>query len=153
MMDNETRFWIAQQVTDTKYTADITPLFRQGKKAADKAPSTIITDGAFNFHSAFEKAYYRENKALAIQHIRHVRMQGDKNNNRMERKNGEIRDREKVMRSLKKDDSPILAGYQLFHNYIRPHMALENQTPAEKAGITVKGSNKWLTIIQNASKK
>ena len=79
-------------------------------------------------------------------------MRGDKNNNRMERLNGEIRDREKVMRSLKKDDSPILTGYQLFHNYIRPHMALENKTPAEKAEITVKGTDKWMTIIQNATK-
>jgi hypothetical protein len=81
-----------------------------------------------------------------------VRMSGDKNNNRMERLNGEIRDREKVMRSLKKADSPILAGYQLFHNYMRPHMALDGQTPSEKAGVTVKGRDKWLTIIQNASK-
>jgi hypothetical protein len=32
-------------------------------------------------------------------------------------------------------------------------MALEGKTPAEKAGIEVKGENKWLTIIQNASRK
>jgi hypothetical protein len=31
---------------------------------------------------------------------------------------GEIRDREKVMRGLERKDSPILTGYQLFHNYI-----------------------------------
>jgi transposase-like protein len=128
-------------------------MLREAKKLAGKAPNTIITDGAFNFHSAFESAYYRENKALAIEHIRHVRMSGDKNNNRMERLNGEIRDREKVMRSLKKTDSPILTGYQLFHNYVRPHMALQNKTPAEKAGIAVKGNDKWLTIIQNATKR
>jgi transposase-like protein len=150
MMDNETRFWIAQQVAETKYTADVTPLFREGKRIAGKAPNTIITDGAFNFESAFRSAFFRENKALAIQHIRHVRMSGDKNNNRMERFNGEIRDREKIMRSLKTEDSPILTGYQLFHNYIRPHMALAGQTPADKAGIEIKGKNKWLTIIQNA---
>jgi hypothetical protein len=78
-------------------------------------------------------------------------MSGDKNNNRMERLNGEIRDREKVMRSLKKTDSPILTGYQVYHNYVRPHMALDGQTPADKAGIEVKGTDKWLTIIQNAS--
>ena len=153
MMDNETRFWIAQQVADTKYTADISPLFREGKKVAGKAPHTIITDGAFNFHSAFERAYWRENKALMIQHIRHVRMSRDKNNNRMERLNGEIRDREKVTRNLKKMDTPILAGYQIFHNYIRPHMALENRTPAEVAGVSVKGRDKWLTLIQNAAAK
>lgn len=67
--------------------------------------------------------------------------------------NGEIRDREKVMRSLKKGDSPILTGCQIFHNYIRPHMALDGRTPAEVAGIKVKGKDKWLTLIQNASQK
>jgi putative transposase len=41
----------------------------------------------------------------------------------MERLNGEIRDREKVMRSLKKDDMAILTGMQVFHNYVRPHEA------------------------------
>jgi hypothetical protein len=69
----------------------------------------------------------------------------------MERMNGEIRDRERVMRGLEKKDTPIFTGYQLFHNYIRPHMALDGKTPAEVAGIKVEGNNKWLTPIQNAS--
>ncbi len=34
-----------------------------------------------------------------------------------------------------------------FHNFIRPHIALEGKTPAEKAGIVVEGDDKWLTII------
>jgi hypothetical protein len=68
----------------------------------------------------------------------------------MERFNGEVRDREKVMRGLKKADTPILIGYQIFHNYIRPHMGLEGKTPAEVCGIRVEGENKWATLIQNA---
>ena len=36
MMDDETRFWIAQEVADTKYSADIRPLFKMGKKVAHK---------------------------------------------------------------------------------------------------------------------
>lgn len=151
LMDDQTRFWIAQQVADTKYTADIAPLFREGKEVAGRVPSTVITDGAFNFESAFRTAYRRESNALMTQHIRHVRMSGDNNNNKMERLNGEIRDREKVMRNLKRPDTPILTGYQIYHNYIRPHMALEGKTPAEAAGIEMKGENKWLTIIQNAA--
>ena len=67
--------------------------------------------------------------------------------------NGEIRDREKVMRGLERKDSPLLTGNQLFHNYIRPHMGLKGKTPAEVAGIRVDGLDKWLTIIQNASKR
>jgi len=32
-------------------------------------------------------------------------------------------------------------------------MALDGKTPAEVAGIEIKGENKWLTLIQNASRK
>jgi hypothetical protein len=71
----------------------------------------------------FRRAYPHETKQLAIQHVRHVRFQGDNNNNKMERMNGEIRDREKVMRNLKGSDSSFLTGYKIYHNYVRPHMA------------------------------
>lgn len=54
---------------------------------------------------------------------------------------------------LKKKDSPLLNGYQMYHNYLRPHMALDGKTPAEACGVKIEGDNKWLTIIQNASKK
>ena len=72
--------------------------------------------------------------------------------NKMERMNGEVRDREKTMRGLKRTDTPILKGLQIYHNFVRPHEALNGQTPAERAGIKVEGPNKWLTIIQNASR-
>jgi hypothetical protein len=71
----------------------------------------------------------------------------------MERLNGEVRDREKVMRGLKKGDTPVLTGYQMFHNYIRPHEALKGKTPAEVAGIQIQGENKWKTLIENATRK
>ena len=70
----------------------------------------------------------------------------------MERLNGEIRDREKIMRSLKKDDSSIISGMQIHHNFIRSHMGIDGKTPSEEAGIKVEGSNKWITLIQNAKK-
>ena len=65
--------------------------------------------------------------------------------------NGELRDREKVMRGLKNIDTPILKGYQIFHNYIRPHEGLNGLTPSEACGIEIKGENKWKTLIENAS--
>jgi len=83
--------------------------------------------------------------------VRNIRIAGQVHNNKMERFNGEVRDREKVMRGLKKKDTAILKGYQVFHNYIRPHEALKGKTPAEACGITVEGKNKWLTLIQNAA--
>jgi len=46
---------------------------------------------------------------------------------------------------LKKKDTPILTGYQIYHNYIREHEGLDGKTTAEACGITVKGENKWKT--------
>lgn len=54
---------------------------------------------------------------------------------------------------MKKDDSPAITGMKLYHNYIRLHMSLDGDTPAKRAGIEIKGDNKWITIIQNASEK
>jgi putative transposase len=152
LMDDETRFWIAQQVADTKNTADITPLFSKGKEVAGTRPNTLISDGAPNFHTAFNRELYT-NKWPRSRHINHIRLQGDHNNNKMERMNGEIRDREKTMRGLKKSDTPILKGYQIYHNYMRPHESLNGETPAERCGIKIEGQNKWVTLIQNASQK
>ena len=153
LLDDQTRFWIAQEVAGTKYTADVRPLLELGKAVAGKKPKSFITDGAANFHEAYLKEFHTLKLETDTEHIRHIRLAGDRNNNRMERFNGELRQREKVMRTLKRTDTPILSGYQIYHNYIRPHEALEGKTPSEVAGITVKGQDKWLTIIQNASKK
>jgi hypothetical protein len=79
-------------------------------------------------------------------------MKGQVHNNKMERMNGELRDRERCMRTLEKTDTPILVGMQIYHNYVRPHEALDGKTPAEAAGIKIEGENKWLTLIQNATK-
>ena len=85
-------------------------------------------------------------------YINHIKLQGDMNNNKMERLNGEIRDREKVIRGLKRKDTPLLKGYEIYHNYFRLHIGLEDKTPSEACGIKIKGDNKWITLIQNASR-
>lgn len=45
VMDDETRFWIAQEVAESKYKHDARRLFQLGVKATGKKPMTIITDG------------------------------------------------------------------------------------------------------------
>ncbi|PWB52548.1 MAG: hypothetical protein C3F06_08315 [Candidatus Methanoperedenaceae archaeon] len=150
LMDDETKYWIAQEVADTKDRHDARGLFHNAKVIAGKRPNTIITDGLPAYHDAFNKEYYT-NCLPQSKHINAIKLDGDMNNNTMERANGEVRDREKVMRGLKRTNTQILPGYQIFHNYMRPHQSLKGKTPAEACGIKVEGDNKWLTLIQNAS--
>jgi transposase-like protein len=147
IMDDETRFLISQEVAETKDKHDAKHLFLMAKKLMEKQPKTLITDGLHTYHVASKEAF------PDAKHVRHITLRGDHNNNKMERMNGEIRDREKTMRGLKVNETAILTGYQLFHNYIRPHSSLDGKTPADACGITVEGKNKWLTLIQNASQK
>jgi putative transposase len=147
MMDDETRFWIAQEVADTKDKHDARGLFIQARRLMGKQPKQIITDGLPSYAIAASKIFPN------AKHTREITLKGSIHNNKMERMNGEIRDREKTMRGIKTKDTEIFSGYQLFHNYIRPHEALNGKTPSEMCGIKVEGENKWLTLIQNASNK
>lgn len=147
VMDDESRFWISQEVAETKDKHDARMLFMRAKRLMGKQPKTLITDGLPSYAKACEWAFD------GTQHIREIRLSGKVHNNKMERLNGEIRDREKTMRGLKRRRTPILEGMQIYHNFVRPHMTLNGKTPSEACGIKIEGENKWLTLIQNASSK
>jgi putative transposase len=106
---------------------------------------------AQSYNYAFKKVLAgRTTPTTTPVHIREITLKGTVHNNKMERMNGEVRDRERVMRGLKNMDTPILKGMQIYHNFIRPHESLNGETPADRAGIKVEGTDKWRTLIQNA---
>jgi transposase-like protein len=152
LMDDETRYWIAQEVAETKHTHNARKLFKMAEKVAGKKPQILITDGLRVYHDAFMEEWSSFEDGWS-EHNHKIGFTSEHNNNKMERFNGEVRDREKTMRGLKKTTSPILKGYQVFHNYIREHEGLEGKTPSEACGIQIKGQNKWKTLIENASKE
>ncbi len=153
MLDSETRFWLAKMVATHKGNDDVRPMFAQAKQIAGKVPDVLVSDGASNFSHAHKKQYKAKNYLhKASEHIRHIHLSGDMNNNQMESFNGAtLRHKEKVTRGLKKDDSSILSGLRVYHNFVRPHQGLNGKTPAEMAGITVQGDNKYMTMIQAAA--
>jgi len=155
MMDNDTRFWIAQEVADSKFSHDAQNLLAMGKQVTKKTPSVFVTDGLPAYNDAFKKEFTPKNFLhKPSKHIRDIHFKHQlSNNNIQERLNGEFRDREKVFRGIKKADGSIITGIKMYHNFIRPHSSLDGDTPADRSGIEIKGNNKWLTIIQNASKQ
>jgi hypothetical protein len=75
-------------------------------------------------------------------------------NAKVERLNGTVRDREIVMRGLDKQKTAqdLVDAMRIHYNFIRPHMALGNKTPAEKAGIKLPlGQNKVETLMRLAA--
>ena len=116
------------------------------KEQAGKTPRNFITDGLQAYMKSSKKVFGKKTN-----HVGHIHLKGDMNNNKMERLNGEIRDREKVFRGLKRLDTPILDGMRVYYNFTKKHGVLKGKTHAQASMIEVDGLNRWKTIIQNAS--
>lgn len=68
------------------------------------------------------------------------------NNNRIERANGTLRERVKVQRGWKSFETPLAEGQRIAYNFVKPHMALDGQTPAQAAGVQVSGWNELFKL-------
>jgi transposase InsO family protein len=72
----------------------------------------------------------------------------------MERYQGTLKERTKVMRALKNDDTAILDGQRIYYNHIRPHQGLGGKTPGQAAGLELDlGVNKWESLIKKAARE
>ena len=148
-MDDDTRYWLASEMAHTKFQHNADTLLSMTKRQIGKSPAHFVTDGLPAYDSSSRKIFGKDTN-----HIKHTHITGKRdkdNNNKMERLNGEIRDREKVFRGLKRFDTPIIDGMKTYYNFTKPHGSLKGLTPAEASLIEVDGRNKWITLIQNAS--
>lgn len=56
-MEDETRYWIAQEFAETKYKHDPRKLFQMAKKVKGKKPMTVIIDGLRSYNDAYKKEF------------------------------------------------------------------------------------------------
>jgi transposase-like protein len=155
VMDNSTRYLLASHVSEGREASDARQAFSKARKTGRTKPEVVVTDGLHSYIEAFKREFFTL-KNPRTKHIAKAGIRGRTNNNIIERLHGTIRERDKVMRSLKTERTvqTMTEGYRAYYNLIRPHSSLHGQTPAQQANINLKlGRNKWLTLIQNASKK
>ena len=74
-------------------------------------------------------------------------------NNVLERMHGSIREREKVMRGMEVDDTPVIPMNQIYYNFVRPHLGLNRRTPAEIAGVGISKENRWMELLKKSVRK
>ena len=73
------------------------------------------------------------------------------NNNIVERLNNTVRERTKVMRGMQNNDtvSILMGGFRNYYNFLRPHMGIDNKTPAKEVGLDLElGRNKIQNLIK-----
>jgi len=153
VMDAGTRFLLASQVSQKREVADARKPFQKAVEVAKAKPDIVVTDGLPAYIRAFKKEFFTLRNPRT-KHIQNVGFRDKTNNNKIERLHGTIREREKVLRGLKREETPIVEGLRTYYNFIRPHQGLKGKTPAEASGIDLElGKNRWLSIIRKSVKK
>jgi transposase-like protein len=145
-IDEDTRFIVAHLLTESRTSENARTVFKQALEK--QRPTMLFTDGSFAYDDAFNKVYYSHYKTERVEWIRRVGIRARKTNNIVERLHGTLKDRLKPMRGLKNDKraTTLLNGYITNYNFCKKHQSI-NMTPAEAAGINVKG---WKQLIEAA---
>ena len=152
VMDHETRFLLASQISQRREVSDARQVFQNAKKVANGKPQIVITDGLPAYIKAFKKEFFTLRNPR-VKHVAKPRLTDKTQNNMIERMQSSIREREKVLRTLKnRDENQVIDGWRIYYNFIRPHQALNGKTPAEVAGLDLNlGENKWLSLIKKGA--
>jgi transposase-like protein len=148
LMDDSTRFWVSSKISQRREVSDARAVFQDAKNKT-LGTKAIIHDGLQSYDEAFQKEYYTR-KNPRVKNIRSISVRNKGLNSRIERLNGIMRDREKVMRGMNKAESAqkLIEAFRIHYNFCREHSAL-GKTPAEAAGIKLDlGQNKIENLIK-----
>jgi transposase-like protein len=132
IIDTKTRFLLASRVSLSRTTEDAQLLMERAYERAGKAPKVIITDKLRSYLDGIEQTFGAD-----TDHIEASPFAGEESTAIVERFQGTLKDRTKVMRGFKDMDTLIhfTDGFLAYYNFIRPHESLEGKTPAEVARI------------------
>ena len=150
VMDRKTRFLLASKLSHFRDHVGANRAFDEARKNAHgNYPETVLTDSA----GAYAHIKYSTAANWEINHIKNSGIRKPHaTNNRIERLNGTLRERVKVQRGWKSFETPLAEGARIHYNFVKPHQALEGQTPAQRAGIESKGWSELLLKSITASR-
>ena len=169
-MDSQTKYNLGSRLVWSRTLQEFDGFFRELKKSIGgqvhavfrrerhKPPKerklvTFVSDKLGQYKTAFNRHFYRVAKLVHGVPIACKRHGLKYNNNPIERHNGDIKQRYKVMRHFKSFGSAgaFLALRRAVYNYVRTHQTLK-RTPAEAAEIDLGlGRNRLLSLIQFCS--
>ena len=140
-------------MADHKDGFNTTNLLKETMERAGKVPAVFITDGLPSYSEAHQAVFAAKNPL--DKHSIHISDSSinnkKKHNNFQERFNGTFRRYQSPRQNVPNPHSPLITGFFVYYNFVRPHSSLNERTPAEAAGIIIHGDDKWETILGNAS--
>jgi len=143
-IDAKTRFLLASHLSPNRGTREARALMEKAAEHAGKAPRVVMTDKLAAYLDGIELAFGAD-----AEHRQGSPFDVRCNTNLIERFQGTLKDRIKVLRGLKKPETAkkFIEGWLIHYNYFRPHISLKGKTPAQKAGVIL-STNDWLDVVR-----
>jgi len=145
IIDKDTRFILATKLSRSRNKRDIALAMKEAKDKAGKSPKRILTDGWVGYIDGIELVFGAGTKHIQTTPF----VDKELSTNIIERVQGTLKERTKVMRGLKTFESmkEFLKGWVIHYNYFRPHLSLNDKTPAQVASIDFPYAN-WKELIE-----
>lgn len=146
IIDSKSRFLLASHLSESRGTKDAQILMERAARRAGKAPRTIVTDKLASYIDGVELAFGAD-----TEHTPAKRLTATPGTQLIERFQGTVKDRTKVMRSFMRRSTAktVMDGWLVHYNFFRPHGALKNKTPAEAAGASAPYKS-WKDVVKKA---
>jgi putative transposase len=152
IIDEQTKFLVAGHLSGSRTAEDCIALFEKSVKVAKSKPTSIYCDGLPAYVDGYNKVFRTMKAEGRPELVRRVGIRARHNQNEVERLHSTLKDRIKPTRGLKGEETvrTLLEGWIVHYNYVRKHQTIK-MTPAQAAGITVKGE--WHDLVKEATKE
>ena len=143
VQDKRSRYLLATHLTPKRDERAAEIVMRKAQAVAANTPEVIRTDKLTSYTPAIKKLFPK------TKHLQSEGLRAEVNNNLSERMQGTIRERDKVLRSMKTRETGqnYLDGWAVDFNVFRPHMGVGDKTPAQVAGMKVPFKD-WRDVAQ-----
>ena len=143
VIDEKTRYLLASRLAESRTIKNAALVMNEAKRRAGKSPKTIITDRLAAYIEGIELVFGGSAKYIQSKPFTDVN-----STNIIERFQGTLKDRTKIIRGLKNiTTAEILTDVWLVHyNFFKEHETLGNIPPAQKMGIPIPFKN-WAEVI------
>jgi len=146
VIDEKTRYLLASRLTESRATKQAALVMNEARRRAGKSPKRILTDKMGAYINAIDLVF-----GGATKHIQSTPFTDVNSTNIIERFQGTLKDRTKIIRGFKNmHAAELLTDAWLVHyNFFKEHESLGNIPPAQKMGISTPFKD-WAEVVSPA---
>jgi len=143
VIDEKTRYLLASRLAQSRTIKEAALVMNEARRTAGKSPKRIITDRLAAYIDGIEYVF-----GGSAKHVQSKPFTDVDSTNIIERFQGTLKDRTKIMRGFKnlKTAELLTDAWLIHYNFFKEHESLGNIPPAQKMGLITPFKN-WAEVV------